>query len=88
MKAWRLLFTKCAAEDAIKLARIGLKSKAQKLLDVIGQNPYQIPPPFEKLVNVKDTYSCRIDIRHRLVYEVRKDEKLVVIKMKYKHYGR
>ena len=88
MTAWKLLFTKRAAEDAIKLAQIGLKSKAQKLLETIAQNPYQIPPPFEKLVNVKDTYSRRIDIRHRLVYEVRKDERLIIIKMMYKYYGR
>ena len=88
MTAWKLLFTKRASEDAIKLAQIGLKSKAQKLLEVIAQNPYQIPPPFEKLVNVKGTYSRRIDIRHRLVYEVRKDERLLIVKMMYKHYGR
>lgn len=68
---YKIVYTKQAQKDAKKLASSGLKNKAQLLLDLITQNPYQNPPPYEKLVgDLKGAYSRRINIQHRLVYEV------------------
>lgn len=88
MVKWNLLYTKRAQEDAVKIKKAGLKEKAQKLLQVIEENPYQTPPDFEKLVGLENTYSRRINIQHRLVYEVDKENHLIIVKMLYKHYGR
>jgi Txe/YoeB family toxin of toxin-antitoxin system len=84
---WKVLYTKRALEDAEKLKACGLGDRARQLTDVIARDPYANPPSFEKLLGVKDVYSRRINIRHRLVYEVRKKEKTVVIRMMFKHYG-
>ncbi|MDR2420120.1 MAG: Txe/YoeB family addiction module toxin [Puniceicoccales bacterium] len=84
---WKVLYTKRAQEDAIKFKKCGLGEKARSLIEVVSRNPYGILPPFEKLFGIKDVYSCRINIRHRLVYEVRKQEKVVLVRMMFKHYG-
>ena len=69
--SWQLIYTKQAQKDASKLATSGLKAKAQELLTVIKENPFQNPPPYEKLVgDLSGAYSRRINIQHRLVYEL------------------
>ena len=80
---WRILFTKQAQKDAKKLAAAGLRSRVERLLDILRENPYQSPPPFEKLVgDLTGAYSRRINIQHRLVYEILNKEKVVkVIRM-------
>lgn len=84
---WKLYFTKQAQKDAKRLAAAGLKENAQALLDVIKENPFQNPPPYEKLVgNLSGAYSRRINIQHRLVYQVLKSEQLVKILRMWAHY--
>lgn len=85
---WKIVFTNRACEDALKISQIGLKIKVESLIEILKSNPYQNPPPFEKLVNVKNIYSRRINLQHRLVYEIRKKENIIIIRMMYKHYGR
>ncbi len=85
--SWELRYTKQAIKDAKKLSASGLKSKAQKLLDVIKGNPYQNPPPYEKLVgDLKGTYSRRINIQHRLVYQVYEKEHAIKVIRLWTHY--
>ena len=81
--SWRLVFTKQAQKDARKLAASNLKPKAQALLDILRNDPFQNPPPYEKLVgDLVGAYSRRINIQHRLVYEVLEAERTVkVIRM-------
>lgn len=88
MVKWKLLYTKRAQEDAVKIKEAGLKEEAQELLRVIEENTYQTQPDFEKLVGLENTYSRRINIQHRSVYEVDKENHLIIVKMLYKHYGR
>jgi Txe/YoeB family toxin of toxin-antitoxin system len=84
---WRIVFTKQAQKDAKKLAAGGLRSKAEKLLDILRENPNQTPPPFEKLVgDLSGAYSRRINIQHRLVYQVLADEKVVKVIRMWTHY--
>ncbi len=84
---WRVVFTKQAQKDAKKLSAAGLRSKAEKLLDILRENPYQTPPPFEKLIgDLSGAYSRRIDIKHRLVYQVIADEKTVKVIRMWTHY--
>ena len=84
---WRVVFTQQAQKDARKLASSGLKQNAQALLDIIVANPFQNPPPFEKLVgDLSGTYSRRINIQHRLVYQVLEDEHLVRVLRLWTHY--
>ncbi len=84
---WRVVFTKQAQKDAKKLSAAGLRSKAEKLLDISRENPYQTPPPFEKLIgDLSGAYSRRIDIKHRLVYQVIADEKTVKVIRMWTHY--
>ncbi|OPY72581.1 MAG: Plasmid encoded toxin Txe [Syntrophorhabdus sp. PtaU1.Bin058] len=72
--SWRLVFTKQAQKDARKIAKAGLKRQASRLLDIIRDNPYQNPPPYEKLVgDISGAFSRRINIQHRLVYQVLED---------------
>jgi Txe/YoeB family toxin of toxin-antitoxin system len=87
MVIWKILYTKRATEDAIKLKECGLSDKIQQIIDVVSEDPYKNPPSFEKLLGVENIYSRRINIRHRLVYEIRKKEKIVIIRMMFKHYG-
>ena len=84
---WRIVFTKQAQKDAKKIAAGGLREKAEKLLDILRKNPYQTPPPFEKLLgDLSGAYSRRINIQHRLVYEVLTDEKVVKVIRMWTHY--
>lgn len=87
MKAWRLVFTPQAAKDAKKLSRSGLRPKAEALLEIIGRDPFQSPPPFEKLVgDLTGAYSRRINIQHRLVYQVLRRERVVKVLRMWTHY--
>ena len=84
---WRIVFTKQAQKDSKKIAAGGLRPKAEKLLDILRENPYHPPPPFEKLLgDLTGTYSRRINIQHRLVYEVLTDEKVVKVIRMWTHY--
>jgi Txe/YoeB family toxin of toxin-antitoxin system len=77
---WRLVYTKAAQKDALKVASAGLRDEVQALLDVLAEDPYRRSPRFEKLVgDLAGSYSRRIDIRHRLVYQVFDDEKTVKV---------
>jgi Txe/YoeB family toxin of toxin-antitoxin system len=85
--SWRLVFTKQAQKEAHKLAAAGLKSKADALLDILAENPFQNPPPFEKLVgDLAGACSRRINIQHRLVYQVYPDERTVKVIRLWTHY--
>ncbi|HEY9890188.1 MAG TPA: Txe/YoeB family addiction module toxin [Candidatus Obscuribacterales bacterium] len=85
--SWDLVYTKQAQKDAKKLASSNLQDKAQMLLDVIQANPFQNPPPYEKLVgDLEGAYSRRINIQHRLVYEVIDSENTVKILRMWTHY--
>jgi Txe/YoeB family toxin of toxin-antitoxin system len=84
---WRLLYTKQAQKDAKRLAAAGLKAKAQELLAIIGEDPFRTPPPFEKLVgDLRGAYSRRINIQHRLVYQVLAEERVVKVLRMWTHY--
>jgi len=85
--SWQVVFAKAALKDAKKLAPTGLKTKAQALLDVLATDPFQNPPPYEKLVgDLEGVYLRRINIQHRLVYEVFKKEKKVRVLRMWTHY--
>lgn len=85
--SWTLIFTKAAQKDAQKLSSAGLKDKAVLLLDLLKDNPLQNPPPYEKLVgDLAGAYSRRINIQHRLVYELQEAQKLVKILRMWSHY--
>ena len=84
---WKLVYTKQAQKDAKKLAASGLKEKARTLLEVIEANPYQNPPPYEKLVgDLAGAYSRRINIQHRVVYQVLENERIVKVIRLWTHY--
>jgi toxin YoeB len=84
---WAVVFAKQAVKDARKIAAAGLKPRAQALLDVLRADPFQNPPPFEKLVGDLDgAYSRRINLQHRLVYEVFKAERTVRVLRMWTHY--
>lgn len=85
--AWTLLFTKQAAKDAVLLKRANLGKRVKRLFDVLESDPYQNPPPYEKLVgDLKGCYSRRINIHHRLVYDVITEEKVVRVLRMWSHY--
>jgi len=85
--SWELLYTKQAQKDAKKLSVAGLKKKAQVLLGVIKENQYQNPPPYEKLVgDLSGAYSRRINIQHRLVYQVYEEEHAIKVIRLWSHY--
>lgn len=87
MSGWRLVYSKQAQEDAKKLVRSGLKPKAQALLDVIADDPFATPPRYEKLVgDLAGCYSRRINIQHRLVYEVLPEQHVVHVLRMWTHY--
>ncbi len=87
MVSWELVFAKQALKDAKKISASGLKQKAQELLAVIAHDPFQNPPPYEKLVgDLAGTYSRRINIQHRLVYEVFTKERTVRVLRMWTHY--
>lgn len=84
---WKLYYTKQAQKDARKLASSGLKPKAQELLKILEKDPYQNPPPFEKLVgDLSGAHSRRINIQHRLVYQVLEEEQAVKVIRLWTHY--
>ena len=84
---WELYFARQARKDAKKLASAGLKDKAEELLDIIRENPYRNQPPYEKLTgDLTGAYSRRINIQHRLVYQVLEDERAVKILRLWTHY--
>ena len=86
-QTWEIVFAKHAVKDAKKLAASGLKPKAQELLAVLANDPFQNPPPYEKLVgDLAGAYSRRINIQHRLVYEVFQSEKTVRVLRMWTHY--
>jgi len=84
---WEIVYTKQSQKDAKKLASSGLKNKAKKLLDIIQKDPYQNPPPYEKLVgDLSGAYSRRINIQHRLVYQVYEKEHVLKVIRLWTHY--
>lgn len=84
---WQLVYTKQAQKDAQKLAAAGLKDKAKALLTVVQDNPFQTPPPYETLIgDLAGAYSRRINIQHRLVYQVLQDEQVVKVLRLWSHY--
>jgi toxin YoeB len=84
---WQVVYAKHALKDAKKIAAAGLKEKAKTLLEILASDPFQNPPPFEKLVGDLDgAYSRRINIQHRLVYEVFKKERTVRVLRLWTHY--
>ncbi|MCP4342670.1 MAG: Txe/YoeB family addiction module toxin [Desulfobulbaceae bacterium] len=85
--SWEIVFTKQAQKDAKKLSSAGLKEKAQKLLEIIRENPFQKSPPYEKLVgDLAGAYSRRINIQQRLVYQVYQKERIVKVVRFWTHY--
>jgi Txe/YoeB family toxin of toxin-antitoxin system len=85
--SWRLVYTSQARKDAKRLAAGGLKTQAIALLDILADDPYRTPPPFEKLVgDLRGAYSRRINIQHRLVYEVLDEERVVKVLRMWTHY--
>ena len=87
MVKWQIVFAKHALKDAKKLAAAGLKEKAQQLLQVLATDPFQNPPAYEKLVgDLEGTYSRRINIQHRLVYEVFRKARIVRVLRMWTHY--
>ena len=87
MVTWKLVYTKQAQEDARELSPSGLKSKALEILKILENDPFQKPPPFEKLVgDLSGAFSRRINIQHRVVYQVIQDKKVVKIIRMWTHY--
>jgi toxin YoeB len=87
VKKWRIVFTKQAQQDARKIASSGLRQKVERLLELLSGNPFQIPPPCEKLVgDLSGAYSRRINIHHRLVYQVLKEIRTVKVIRMWTHY--
>jgi Txe/YoeB family toxin of toxin-antitoxin system len=85
--SWKLAYTKQAQKDAQNLAAAGLKPKAKLLLDILAENPFQNPPPYDKLVgDLAGAYSRRINIKHRLVYQVLEDIGTVKVLRMWTHY--
>ncbi|MFZ5507686.1 MAG: Txe/YoeB family addiction module toxin [Pseudomonadota bacterium] len=85
--SWQVVFSRYAEKDAKKLAAAGLKPKAQDLLAILASDPFQNPPPYEKLVgDLAGAYSRRINIQHRLVYEVFSSERVVRVLRMWSHY--
>ena len=85
---WRVVFTKQAQKDAKKLSAAGLRPKAEKLIEILRENPYQTPPPFERLLgDLSGAFSRRINIQHRLVYQMLDEEKVVKVIRMWTHFG-
>ena len=85
--SWRLVYTRAAQKDARRLAAAGLRDRAQALLELLADDPFRSPPPFEKLVgDLAGAYSRRINIQHRLVYQVLPQERIVKVLRMWSHY--
>ena len=88
MREWRLVYTRQAQKDAKRLASSGLRPQAEAILEILSSNPFQTPPPHEKLVgDHRGAYSRRINIQHRLVYQVLKGPRIVKVLRMWTHYG-
>ncbi len=88
MVEYKILYSKLALKDAKKLTSANLDKKTKELIEIIKKDPFKNPPPYEKLVgNLNGSYSRRINIQHRLVYEVREEDKVVRISRMWSHYG-
>ncbi|MFI3217873.1 MAG: Txe/YoeB family addiction module toxin [Methylococcales bacterium] len=84
---WQIILSRQATKDAKKIAQSGLKPQAKKLLELLEENPYKTPPPYEKLVgNLQGFYSRRISIQHRLIYQIVENEKAVHVLRMWTHY--
>ena len=84
---WRVVFTKQGQKDAKKLSAAGLRPKAEKMIEILRENGYQRPPPFEKLLgDLSGAFSRRINIQHRLVYQIFDDEKVLKVLRIWTHY--
>ena len=87
MRPWQVVFTTQAQKDARRLSSAGLRPKAEQLLDILAEDPFRKPPPFEKLLgDLRGAYSRRINIQHRLVYQVIKDARVVKVLRMWTHY--
>jgi len=87
VSSWEVVFTKQARKDAKKLSAAGLRPKAEALLTILGKDPFQNPPSYEKLVgDLAGFYSRRINIQHRLVYQVIEDQRIVKVIRLWTHY--
>ncbi len=87
VKGWRIIYTKQAQRDARRIAAAGLKGKTEKLLRLLSENPYQTPPPYEKLVgDLSGAYSRRINIQHRFVYQVLQEIRTAKVIRMWTHY--
>ena len=86
MVKWTIKYTKQVVNDSLKIKAAGLKGKVQRLLDLIAENPYTTPPSYEKLLGFQNVYSRRINIKHRLVYEIIKEKKVIKIISIWGHY--
>ena len=85
--SYKVVFTKHAQKDAKKLSASGLRDNAEKLIAILKKNPWQTPPPYEKLLgNLAGAYSRRINIQHRLVYQVLPDDQIVKVLRMWSHY--
>ena len=88
MVGYKVTYSKQALKDAKKLSAVSLDKKAKALIELLKNNPFQKPPPYEKLIgNLSGSFSRRINIKHRIVYEVLEDEKLVRVSRMWTHYG-
>jgi len=87
MVKWRVVYTRQAQKDAKKIAAVGLRPKAEKLLEILSRNPFQSPPPYEKLMgDLSGAYSRRINIQHRLVYQIMEEIRTVKVVRMWTHY--
>jgi Txe/YoeB family toxin of toxin-antitoxin system len=87
MVKWRVVYTRQAQKDAKRIATAGLRPKAEKFLEILATNPFQTPPPYEKLMgDLSGAYSRRINIQHRLVYQVLEEIKTVKVLRMWTHY--
>ena len=87
MVEWKIVYTRQAQRDARRITAAGLRGKAEKLIEILSQNPYQAPPSSEKLVgDLAGAYSRRIDIQHRLVYQILEEEQTVKVIRMWTHY--
>jgi toxin YoeB len=87
MVMWKIVFTKQAQKDAEKIARTGLKKKAETLLKIIEENPYQNPPAYEQLIgDLSGAYSRRINIQHRLIYQIYEEMETIKVIRMWTHY--
>jgi len=85
---WQVVFTKQAQKDAKKLSAAGLRPKGEQLIEILRENPYQTPPTFEKLLgDLSGSFSRRINIQHRIVYQVLDEDKIVKVIRMWTHYG-